>query len=248
MRPGGNGTAAAAPGREETPIEAAKRGGNDTLVDLAYRCIRRDIIEEVLPAGEKINLSLLCQRYGVSPTPIKQALNRLMMERLVEGIPRKGYRVRRVHWRGIDELFELRLMMELYFAPQAAQAVSCSTLLQKKMEENLRENLRLVKIFASPEEYFQTYELDRQFHELYMTASGSQAAVQMYRQLNTHTYAAYLFGKQPRDKTVEGIQEHEDMYRAMQAGDADELCRQVRRHNENARAKIQMVLKLHDLI
>ena len=90
MRPGGNGTAAAAPGREETPIEAAKRGRNDTLVDLAYRCIRRDIIEEVLPAGEKINLSLLCQRYGVSPTPIKQALNRLMMERPVEGFPGRG--------------------------------------------------------------------------------------------------------------------------------------------------------------
>ena len=68
-------------------MEAPRRGGNDTLVDLAYRSIRRDIIEEVLSAGEKLNLPLLCQRYGVSPTPIKQALNRLMMERLVEGSP-----------------------------------------------------------------------------------------------------------------------------------------------------------------
>lgn len=154
-------------------MEAPRRGGNDTLVDLAYRSIRRDIIEEVLSAGEKINLPLLCQRYGVSPTPIKQALNRLMMERLVEGIPRKGYRVRRVHWREIDELFELRMMMELYFAPRVAQAVSCNTLLQKKLEENLRENMELVETFSSPEEYFRTYELDQQFHELYITASGS---------------------------------------------------------------------------
>ena len=215
-------------------MEAPRRGGNDTLVDLAYRSIRRDIIEEVLPAGEKINLPLLCQRYGVSPTPIKQALNRLMMER-------------RVHWREIDELFELRMMMELYFAPQVAQAVSCSTLLQKKLEENLRENMELVETFASPEEYFRTYELDQQFHELYITASGSQTALQMYRQLNTHTYAAYLFGKQPRGKTVEGIEEHQDMYHAMREGDAEALRQQVKRHNENARTKIQMVLKLHDL-
>ena len=50
-------------------MEAPRRGGNDTLVDLAYRSIRRDIIEEVLPAGEKINLPLLCQRYGVGLTP-----------------------------------------------------------------------------------------------------------------------------------------------------------------------------------
>ena len=79
MGSGGNGAAVAALGREVTPMEAPRRGGNDTLVDLAYRSIRRDIIEEVLSAGEKINLPLLCQRYGVSPTPIKQALNRLMM-------------------------------------------------------------------------------------------------------------------------------------------------------------------------
>ena len=51
---------------------------SNTLVDVAYHNIRKDIIEEYLPAGQKINLSDLCTRYGVSPTPINQALNPLM--------------------------------------------------------------------------------------------------------------------------------------------------------------------------
>ena len=63
---------------------------SDTLVDVAYHKIRKDIIDEYLPAGQKINLSDLCARYGVSPTPIKQALNRLMAEGLVENIPRRA--------------------------------------------------------------------------------------------------------------------------------------------------------------
>ena len=46
---------------------------------------------------------------------------------------------------------------------------------------------------------------------------------------------------------MEGIEEHQDMYRAMREGDAEALRQQVKRHNENARTKIQMVLKLHDL-
>ena len=60
---------------------------SNTLVDVAYHNIRKDIIEEYLPAGQKINLSDLCTRYGVSPTPIKQALNRLMA---VFRLPVKG--------------------------------------------------------------------------------------------------------------------------------------------------------------
>ena len=63
---------------------------SNTLVDVAYHNIRKDIIEEYLPAGQKINLSDLCTRYGVSPTPIKQALNRLMAEGLVENIPARA--------------------------------------------------------------------------------------------------------------------------------------------------------------
>ncbi|MFQ9473776.1 MAG: GntR family transcriptional regulator [Oscillospiraceae bacterium] len=67
---------------------------SNTLVDVAYHNIRKDIIEEYLPAGQKINLSDLCTRYGVSPTPIKQALNRLMAEGLwrisPQGLPEYG--------------------------------------------------------------------------------------------------------------------------------------------------------------
>lgn len=229
-------------------MPASKQGraisGPDTLVDFAYDHIRKDITEEFLPAGKKINLNLLCERYGISPTPIKQALNRLMMEGLVESIPRKGCRVRPINWREIDELFELRLMMELYFAPQATRAVQGSTVIQAKFEQNIRDNLICVRNFTTAEEYFHTYEMDQKFHELYILSSGNQAALRSYKSLNTHTYAAYLFGKQPRSKTVEGIEEHQAIYDAMRSGAVKEVQRLVSIHNENARAKIQLTLKL----
>ena len=223
-------------------------GSTSTLVDFAYENMRRDITEEFLPAGTKINVSLLCERHGVSPTPIKQALNRLMMEGLVEGISRKGYRVRRINWREIDELFELRLMMELYFVPQATKAVQGNIVIQGKFEKNLKENLTLARNYTTPEEYFHIYEEDQQFHELYILSSGNQAALRTYKSLNTHTYAAYLFRKQPIPKTVEGIEEHESIYHAMLAGDEAAVARFIRVHNQNAREKIQMTLKLNSMI
>ena len=129
---------------------------SDTLVDVAYHKIRKDIIEEYLPAGQKINLSDLCARYGVSPTPIKQALNRLMAEGLVENILRKGCRVRPFNWSELDEIFELRLIMEVSFAPQATVAVQNTPQLQNRFEDNLQKNMELVQHYDTAEEYFET--------------------------------------------------------------------------------------------
>lgn len=220
----------------------------DTLVDIAYHNIRKDITEEYLPAGERINLSDLCARYGVSPTPIKQALNRLIAEGLVESIPRKGCRVRSFSWSEVDELFELRMMMELHFVAQSTAAVKTSPLLRSKFEQNIRENMSLVQNFQTADEYFHAYEMDQQFHELFILASGNRAALRMYKGLNTHSYAAYLFGKQPRPQTVNGILEHQSIYESMREGDVDQVRSQICSHIKNAREKIRLSLKLQQSV
>ena len=209
---------------------------SDTLVDVAYHNIRKDIIEEYLPAGQKINLSDLCARYGVSPTPIKQALNRLMAEGLVENIPRKGCRVRPFNWSELDEIFELRLMMEVNFAPQATVSVQSTPQLQGRFEDNLQKNMELVQRYDTAEEYFETYEIDQQFHELIILASGNRTALRVY--------ATYLFGKQPRIQTINGILEHRAIYESMKAGNVDQVCHLLHSHLENARKKISLSLKL----
>ena len=217
---------------------------SNTLVDVAYHNIRKDIIEEYLPAGQKINLSDLCTRYGVSPTPIKQALNRLMAEGLVENIPRKCCRVRPFNWSELDEIFELRLIMEVSFAPQATVAVQNTPQLQKRFEDNLQKNMELVQYYGTAEEYFETYEIDQQFHELIILVSGNRTAIRVYKNLNSHSYATYLFGKQPRIQTINGILEHRAIYESMKAGNVDQVRHLLNSHLENAQKKISLSLKL----
>lgn len=216
----------------------------NTLVDIAYQNLRKDITVEYLPAGKKINLNHLCTRYGISPTPLKQALNRLIAEGLVENIPRKGCRVRGFSWSEMSELFEMRLMMESHFAPQATAAVRINTQLQKLFEENLKENLELVQHYQTAEEYFRTYELDQKFHELFILSSGNRTALRVYKGLYSHSYAAYLYGKQPRVQTINGILEHQEIYRSMLEGNTEKVCDLLHSHIENARNKILLSLKL----
>ncbi|MCX8011744.1 MAG: GntR family transcriptional regulator, partial [Desulfobacterota bacterium] len=64
-----------------------------SLVEIAYKALKKDITERVLAPGQKIIIREINERYGISETPIKQALNRLIAEGLVESIPRRGVRV-----------------------------------------------------------------------------------------------------------------------------------------------------------
>lgn len=219
----------------------------ETLVDIAYRSIRKDIIEEVLPAGQKINFTQLSERYGVSPTPIKQAINRLMAEGLIETIPHRGSVVRKMNLEEINEVFDIRLMMETHFTPAVIQAVQQNLAIQQLFEQNIENNTKFAQSFTNAEEYFRTYEIDKQFHELYIFASGNKSALRIYKSLNTHAYAASLYRKQPKDKTIEGIQEHKKIYEAVCAGDEESVIQLIQLHHENARAKIQLALKFRSM-
>ena len=49
--------------------------------------------------------------------------------------------------------------------------------------------MELVQRYDTAEEYFETYEIDQQFHELIILASGNRTALRVYKNLNSHSYA-----------------------------------------------------------
>jgi DNA-binding GntR family transcriptional regulator len=223
-------------------------GENETLIEFAYARIKEDITASILKPNIKVNLPELCERYKMSPTPIKQALNRLVMAGLVEHLPQRGYRIRRITWSEIDEIFEMRLMMENAFASKVIQSVNSNSVLQQRFESNLKDNLALARNFTTAADFLKTYSLDQQFHELFVMASGNHTALRMYKLLNTHAYSTYLYGKQPKEKTVSGILEHQCIYKAVKSGDVSELQRHLSIHAENAREIIYFSLKLANLL
>ena len=231
-----------------TDTNEQKSSTGKTLVDFAYTHIRKDITVEMFKPGAKIRINELCERYKISQTPIKQALNRLIMAGLVENIPQRGYRIRRITGTEIDEIFEMRLMMELAFITKVIYAVNSNSLLQEKFETNLRDNLALAQNYSTAEDFLQTYAMDQQFHELYILSSGNHTALRIHKTLNTHAYAYYLYGKQPKEKTVTGIIEHRDIYESLKEGNVDTVREKLIIHSQNAREIIALSLKLDKLL
>ncbi|MEG1857994.1 MAG: GntR family transcriptional regulator, partial [Pseudoflavonifractor sp.] len=108
-----------------------------TLVDQLYTKIKEDIVACNLTAGQKLIFRELAAHYSASETPIKQALNRLVAEGLVESVPRKGMWVRKITDSEILEILDIRLMIELYDIENVIIALNSNLKLRHMFEENL---------------------------------------------------------------------------------------------------------------
>ena len=84
-----------------------------SLTDRAYAHLREEIITCTLRPGTDIGEHELAARLSMSKTPVREALARLTLERLVEAFPRRGYRVTPVTFKDINDIFTVRKALEL---------------------------------------------------------------------------------------------------------------------------------------
>ena len=83
-----------------------------TLAEQAHRMLKRDIISGALPAGQALRLEHLKERYGISFSPLREALNRLHSERLVVSTPSRGFRASPFSEEEMWDVIETRIVIE----------------------------------------------------------------------------------------------------------------------------------------
>ena len=99
--------------RRASPNKASKGGlEKRTLVNQVYDYLRDCIVNLSLRPGERIDVKGLAQELSVSQTPIREAINKLVEQGLVEAKPYRGYFVVQLSQRDIQELFDLRKSLE----------------------------------------------------------------------------------------------------------------------------------------
>lgn len=83
-----------------------------TRADWVDARLRAEILEGAFAPGARLVVGDLAERYGVSPTPLREALRRLAAEGLVDWQPQRGARVATATRRDAEDLYELRLALE----------------------------------------------------------------------------------------------------------------------------------------
>lgn len=97
------------------------QNNTQSLSTQAYERIKQMIVSLQLPPGAVIDESLLQEELGLGRTPIREALKRLSLERLVTIVPRRGMFVTEIHITDLQRLYEVRLELECLTARLAAR-------------------------------------------------------------------------------------------------------------------------------
>lgn len=91
-----------------------------TLSSLALKWLRERIITGALPPGARLSDLVLAREIGISRTPIREAIRMLAADGLVEVVPHQGATVRAPSLDELDELYEIRAVLEAHAAARAA--------------------------------------------------------------------------------------------------------------------------------
>lgn len=112
------------------PVDSPARTPEPTLSLRAYEHLRRKLLSGELPAGARLSNRQLAQEIGVSFTPVREAINRLASEGLVEYVRGEGAFVKRPDPEDIAQIYDLREALEPFAAAKAARHVTPAELLE----------------------------------------------------------------------------------------------------------------------
>ena len=201
--------------RSTHDLSFRRRAGRQSLRDAAYEDIKHRIITCKFKPGECINESAVSALTGFGRTPVHQALDRLMLEEMVEVIPRKGVIVKPVVLQDVMQMIDVRMVNETHCARLAAERA---------------DNLHVDKLAAvigrarkaiAARDIQAMMMLDREFHLLLASATMNFELAEVLRKLNERSLRFWFISFTTPDHHSSFQEQHEAIFAAVRAHDGD---------------------------
>lgn len=202
----------------------------------AYRAIKDMIVSLELPPAALLDERGLAERLGVGLTPVRQALRRLEWESLVVILPRRGTLVADLNDSDLGRIYEMRSVLE----PQAAAlaAVRGSVEQGDALDEVITQ-MRDVLAAPTPDRR-RLIALDRDLHRLIWAMAGNEMLEQTNEWLFSHVLRRWNVTIDRSESLGSAMELHEEIVRAIRAGDADEARAVMARHVAGFQASLDV--------
>lgn len=222
-------------------MRIGKDGG--TLNSRLFDALRADILHGRLPPGQRLKASALATSHEVSLNVIREALNRLAGEGLVDFEPQLGFAVRRLSVEDLQDLVEQRIALESMALRRCIQRasvewqsevlaahhrLSCTPMLEPGSAANLNP---------------QWLARHEDFHSTVLIGCGSKRLYQMTRQMAEAAEIYHRALLPVADSEAEMAKEHQDLLEVILAGDADRAIEILGSHLETTRDRMLPMLR-----
>lgn len=197
------------------------------LTQRAYREIRRAILSGGLEAGSRTSVRALSEALGISRTPVREALVDLANDRLIVFERNRGVQICVTQRHDIEEIFELRLLLEVPSVRRAVSTFGAAGLAElRDCLARMRENLDDEALFMDG---------DWLFHRALLGATENERLVAFVESLRNQTRMRGI-STVGRSRSLQAIvEQHEAIYAAAERGDADSAAAAMAEHLQTTR-------------
>lgn len=175
------------------------------------RLLRVEIVENRLAPGDRLTEEALAERFGMSRTPVREALRVLAREALLEYRPHAGYSVAAVSLDDIDDLYTIRVSIEEQVAARIERIPTLEALEPLEAfwgRAPTEQSPDLTLVFA-----------DEQFHEGLAATSGSVVFSSMLRNVNHRLHVLRIRDFANAERVHRTFEQHASILRALRARD-----------------------------
>jgi DNA-binding GntR family transcriptional regulator len=200
--------------------------------DVATNLIREAIVSGRLKPGERLQEERLARELQISRTPIREALRHLQTEGLVEVPRNKGARVSVYNDADLDDIYQLRALLEGFAARRAATRITAP-----QLDELRASCTRYAEI--DPNETQELLQENDHFHNVIVDAADSELLRGMLRQVIVISRAVYsAFAAFSTVEHRESTDDHRRLIKALADGDGERAEHVIREHVLQARDRV----------
>ena len=197
------------------------------FVEEVFQIIRADLMSLRIPPDTRISIDQLARDLGVSQTPIREALSMLEGIGLVTKRHFVGYcSAPQLNRRELDQLYEVRLLVEPFAARRAAERMTDSEIAQ------VSELAASMQPAESRTSYDHFADQDTELHDLIAAGSGNPIIQTTLARLHSHLHIFRL--RFHSEVTTEAFAEHSLLIEGLQSRDGDKAAEAMRMHLERS--------------
>jgi DNA-binding GntR family transcriptional regulator len=202
------------------------------LTQSVFERLRSEILHGKLKPGEVLRQEEITARFGVSRTPVREAIQRLQMEGLITLFPRRKAVVAAFPLRKIREIYDVRARMEAFAAELAVERLT------EKQLNKLADLIRQMEALDPETQLEKILTKNRDFHYIIYSAAGNETLVSMIDQLwrdILRLRSQYLLSPHGH---IDSTREHRKILEALCAQDSRLVYDLVQRHCEHSKVTL----------
>ena len=202
-----------------------------------FSVLKERIIRWEYAPGHRFTEEGLCEEFGVSRSPVREALRMLVENKLVDKAPHKGYSVKQLDMQEIHELYDVRMALETFVIERLTQ----SDYPESEWKELYRtwQNLRKAEIADSPD----FARMDEDFHERLAIWTDNRALLQQIRSIDERLHFIRMTDITTSQRLRETCEQHLRILDCIKEKDID-CARQALQNNiEDGRHNVEHAIK-----